>query len=310
MPRRTGPLSTTARWLVGVLIAVLAVATVLLVVLALQSVRPQPVPDGAEPVSTYTPRAESTPTPTATPSATPVATETPDAAATLPRDRERFLSLGSQGWWRATAGACGGASPVVEHSTDGGETWEDVTPRYRALAQVASLDSFAGSEAEMVAAVGGGCETQALRTFTQGEFWQPYEDVLAASRFLEPGDAAAVVTPQGNVAAPCADARSFRAVGDIVALLCDGTGYALGSGGQWAALPATDAVALAVSNGTVLTAGPAAGCDGLAVTRWTGPGFATAQPLGCAAGASAPAAVAALGDSAAVWSGAELVRVG
>src|SRR3546814_11031113 len=90
--------------------------------------------------------------------------------------------------WRGIAGECGAAAPLIERSGDGGQSWEDVTPGYRGIGQVISLDSFAGTEAETVARMGAGCETQALRTFTQGEFWEPYPEVLAASRYADPAE--------------------------------------------------------------------------------------------------------------------------
>ncbi|MFG6446510.1 hypothetical protein ACFXQA_14715 [Microbacterium sp. P07] len=302
----------------GVLVAVLSIATVVLVVLALQSVRPTNVDGGASPQPTYsfgsdpTPSASTTTSPAPTASTAPTTTPSAAPGASYPGAETRYLSIGSNGWWRATAGECGGAAPLVEHSTDAGRTWEDVTPYYRGLAEVASLDAFAGSEAEMVAAVGGACEVQALRTFTQGEFWQPYPEVLAASRYLDPADPASAVVRGTRMAAPCAEPASFRAAGDVVAVDCDGAVSVLGSSNAWQPLPATGAVALAATGETVLTAAPAEGCAGVAVTRWSGEGFATTTPLGCAADVdpAAPLAVAALDDGAVVWSGDRVIPVG
>jgi hypothetical protein len=286
---------------------VLAVATILLVVLALQSVRPAPVDGSPVPTSTFT--REPRPVSTGAASATPTSTPTAASPASYPREQERFFAIGSDGWWRATAGSCDGPAPLIEHSVDGGETWEDVTPTYRGIAEIATLNAFAGSEAEVVAGVGAACETQALRTFTQGEFWQPYDDVLAASRYTDPANPASVVTPGGAVAAPCAEPRSFRVAGGIVALVCDGRAFVLGDGATWQALQATDAVALTIAGDAVLTAERAADCEGVAVTRWTGDGFSTVDSLGCAAGVD-PAAPLALADAdgeALVWSGDALI---
>jgi hypothetical protein len=292
-----------------VLVAVLAIATIVLVVLALQSVRPSPADVDPSPASSFTfggasPSASPPASPSASPSSTPVATAASFGSA------ERFFAIGSDGWWRATAGACGEEAPLLEHSTDAGRTWQDVTPNYRGIAQIASLDAFAGSEAEVVAGMGAACEVQALRTFTQGEFWQPYPEVLAAARYPDLAQPASIVLPSGAVQAPCAEPSSFRAVGEIVALVCGGT-VSVWGGGDWQALPATDAVALTIDDGTVVTAARAAGCEGVAVSRWSGDGFATSAPLGCAADVdpAAPLAVAATADSALIWAGDRLVPV-
>jgi hypothetical protein len=297
-----------------VLVAVLAIATIVLVVLALQSVRPSPADVTQSPAPSFTfggasPSASPTTSPAPTPSLTP--SSTPETSAASFGAAERFFAIGSDGWWRATAGVCGGETPLLEHSTDGGRTWEDVTPNYRGIAQIASLDAFAGSEAEMVAGMGAACEVQALRTFTQGEFWQPYPEVLAVARYPQLADPASIVLPRGAVQAPCAEPASFRAVGDVVALVCEGTVSVL-TDGEWQALPATDAVALTIDDGTLVAAARTADCEGVALSRWSGDGFATSTPLGCAAGvdAAAPLAVAATADSAWVWTDDRLVTAG
>lgn len=302
-------MSTPARWLVGVLVVALLLVTVLLSFLALQ--RSKTTPDDAPaPVPSFSlggPRT-TTPTPASSPSASPA----PSTSATgSPRGAdatERFLTVGSAVVWRASAGACGATAPVIERSTDAGATWNDVTPSYRQIARVLSLDAFAGTQAEAVAAVGTGCEVQALRTFTQGEFWAPYPEVLRASRYLDPARASTVVTPQGAVTTPCDEPRSFRAQGEVVALVCDGTAQRLANG-TWTPLPAPDVVALGVADGTLLTASVSGGCDGVAVTRWSGAGFAVAEELGCAVGAdpAAPLAVTGTLSGALVWSGEELL---
>ncbi|PVW03253.1 hypothetical protein DEA06_13690 [Microbacterium sp. Gd 4-13] len=304
--RRLDPVP--AKWIAGTLVALLIVATIVLVVLALRSVQPTTATDATTTDQDYS--FEVDPTTSASPTAAaPSPSPSSSASAAYPAAEARFFAVGSEGWWRATAGDCGTTAPLVEHSADGGRTWQDVTPAYRGIGQVASLDVFAGSEAEMVAAMGATCEVQALRTFTQGEFWQPYPEVLAASRYLDLADRAVVVLPGDDVAAPCAEPRSFRAAGDVVAVECAGTVSVLGSDRAWQALGATDAVALSIDGGTVVTASPADDCAGVAVTRWSGAGFDTATPLGCAPAAdpAGPLALAVSGGRALVWSGDAVV---
>ncbi|MGP3535779.1 hypothetical protein ACTU3I_13355 [Microbacterium sp. RD1] len=219
--------------------------------------------------------------------------------------------MGPGAMWRAVAGECGSVAPLMERSTDGGQTWREVTPRYLGIGQVITLDAFAGTEAESVARMGAGCETQALRTFTQGRFWEPYPEVLAASRYLDPATPATVITPDGPLAAPCDDPRSARAAGSTLALVCAGTPFVLGGDRQWVQLPVPDAAALSIVGDRILVAARAAGCDGLAVTALSGSGFADAASLGCApADPAAPVAVAAFDDGAVVWSGDAVTRLG
>lgn len=306
MARRPPGVSTSARWLAGVLVAALAVTTIVLAVIAIDRVRSTaPVADPA-PSPSFSFGGAATPTPE------PEATPTPPASGVLayPRAQERFLSVGSGGMWRGVAGECGGAAPLIERSGDGGQSWEDVTPGYRGIGQVISLDAFAGTEAETVSRMGVGCETQALRTFTQGEFWEPYPEVLAASRYADPAAPSSVITPQGAVDAPCAEPRSVRAAGSTLALVCEATGYVLGADRQWVPLPTLDAVALAIGGDRLVVAARAAGCEGLEISSLSGDGFAQSAPLGCAAvDPAAPVAVAASGDGALVWSGDALLRL-
>jgi hypothetical protein len=183
--------------------------------------------------------------------------------------------------------------PTLERSTDGGESWVDVTPRYLGIGQLLAVDAFAGSEAEIVALMGDDCEVQALRTFTQGRFWESYEDVLAASTYVDPDDAATVVTPDGDVAAPCAAAWGVRAAGSVTGLICDGTAYAL-TDGEWQP-SATAATGLAVADGALVTATSIADCAGLSITSSTAVCAESASPAG-------PVAIAVSANALLVWS--------
>ena len=289
------PDRTSSRVLAIVLVAALAVVVVVLSALALQRSNAGVDAQSANPVPSFSlgVGAES-PTPT------------PEAAAGAPP--ERFLTAGAGPVWRATAGVCDGAEPLVERSVDGGATWADVTPRYRELTQVFALEAFAGTEAEMVGSVAA-CEVQALRTYTQGTYWDSYPDVLATSRYLMPSDAT-VVTPDGPAAAPCAAPHGLRAA-DALALVCDGAAWAQLPGADWVALPPTGVAAVAVVGVDVVVAHAGDACAGIALTRFAGGDGNAAEPVGCAEGAdaSAPTALAASGDSFLVWSGDSLVTV-
>ncbi|NLP84321.1 hypothetical protein HF576_10700 [Microbacterium sp. CFH 90308] len=284
-----------SRWIAVAAIAVLAVVVGALAFAAYQRANPEPTPAEPGPVPSFDLGVQTqTPTPTA-PAAVPVAL-----------DAQRYLSVGGEQWWRATAGACNGPAPVVERSPDGGQTWVDVTPTYRGIAQVQSLDAFSAQDAEMVAALAG-CETQALRTYTNGEFWESYPDVLAASRYVNPTDAATVVLPSGPVAAPCAQASGLRASGDTVAVLCDGRAWNRADT-QWLQLAPENAIALTLDGSDVIVAHTAPDCAGVAVSRATPE---SSPPVACAEGvdAAVPTAIDLAGSDLYLWSADSLVTV-
>ncbi|WP_163632514.1 hypothetical protein [Microbacterium sp. B35-04] len=272
-----------------VVVAVLAWA-------AYQHTRPASAGDAAQPVPTFTLGVQA-PTPTPT-------------AEQVRREQTRFLSIGSEVWWRATAGACGGPAPVIERSTDEGATWADVTPAYLGIAQVQTLDAFSGRDAEIVAAMSG-CEAQALRTYTRGEFWESYPDVLAASRYVDPTDAGSVRLSSGPVPAPCPAAAGLHAFGDVVALVCDGRAWSW-SDSEWTQLPPEGAVAVGIDGSDILVGHRAEDCDGVAVSRVSVGDTESAAVLGCAAetDAAAPVAIDSAGGGVMVWAGDSLVTVG
>jgi hypothetical protein len=289
--RPRNPQGTTAKWLSAALVAVLVVVVGVLAALAISKSRAGVVEGTPRPVPTFS--VDSTQSPTATPAPAPTAGSTTTATFVAPGPAERFLSAGDGVLWRGTAGACGEVEPTLERSTDGGEAWTDVTPRYLGIGQLLAVDAFAGSEAEIVALMGDDCEVQALRTFTQGRFWESYEDVLAASTYVDPDDAATVVTPDGDVAAPCATAWGVRAAGSVTGIICDGTAYALTEGGWQPS--ATAALGVAVADGELVAATSIADCVGLSITSST---------VVCAedASSSGPVAVAASDDALLIWS--------
>jgi hypothetical protein len=293
-----------AQWISVVIVAALAIGVIALALLALDRGRPDPVDTGAGASITASPSpSASDAVPSASPSADdsiPEPSPEPVPVPVVARADERFLTLGSDGvMWRATAGDCvAGTTPVIERSNTGGASWNDVTPLYRDITQVARIDPLAGTQAQAVATLTAECTTEALRTFTQGRFWEPYPDELGTMTFIDPLDAGVVVTPEGVVAAPCANARSLRE-DDIVALICDGAVYTL-DGSAWVDTGLRDAVALAVAGSSVVAAQTSAACAGVTVAGT------------CVAGtdAAAPTALASDGATVWIWNGELLTTVG
>jgi hypothetical protein len=285
--------------------AVLAIVVGVLAFAAYQHGQAGGTTSGASPVPTFSLGA-TTQTASPTPS---VEEQEADASAA-----ERFLAASAGVMWRGVAGVCGDTTPVLERSDDGGVTWIDVTPTYREIGQLAAVDVFADTEGEIVAAMGADCETQALRTFTQGEFWESYPEVLAASRFIDMADPSVVWLAGQQVDAPCSAAHGLRAAGSTVALICEGAAYTW-AGDDWSQLTESGAVALATVAGGVAVAHSAEDCDGVAVTAYADANAASPDAVGCVdvADPADPAALVVNPSGASgflLWSGDELIGVG
>ncbi len=303
--------SPLARAVALVAVSALAVGVIALSALALQRDRGEVGSDASAapaPTFSFAPAGGGA---TASPTATPAAIASPGAA-------ERFLARGSAGTlWRATAGACGvgqpEVEPLVERSDDDGRSWVDVTPRYRQIGQVRALSGFSGTEAEMVADLAD-CEPELLRTFTQGRFWEPYPDLLAAAEYLTSGatpDAAATLqTPAGTEPLPCVSPWSLRVGAQQSALVCDGTAHLRVGDGEWSPLPVADARAVDVVGRESAVAHRSTACpDGVGISMVDADGAVSA--LGCVPDidATGPIAIAAFDEDVLVWAGDTLTAL-
>ena len=274
---------------VALLVVALTVAVGALVVLALQ--RGQG--DGVDPASRPAPTVGLTP-----PASSPSPSESPAAIAPPDAD-ERFLAVDADMMWRATAGRCDGPAPVVERSDDDGDTWVDVTPTYRDIMQIRALTPFAETQADLVADLGDDCETQALRTFTEGTFWSPYDDLLPVSTYLT---AESLVIDGATVEAPCAQPWGLRASGGIAAFICDGTAYAVADGETTEI--GTGVLALDVLDGDIVGATMSPDCDGIQVATLA----PESAPIDClTTDATGPVALALTSDTVRVWVGDQLL---
>ncbi|MEJ1156006.1 hypothetical protein [Microbacterium marmarense] len=313
MKRRTRHRSRAAQILAIVAVVVLAIGVAALAMLALTQSKGTSTTASVSPVPTFDLGVD-TDAETASP--------TPSVQATVSFDpaKERFLTVGSGVMWRGIAGECGSVAPVIERSLDDGETWVDVTPTYREIGQLLALESFADGQAEVIALVGADCEPQALRTFTQGEFWEPYPEVLASATFISPDASGTVVMAGVEVEAPCDAPHGIRTAGANVVLICDWMAYvgnvelASESGGdEWNAVDAQDVIAITTTTDSVAVAHLDESCDGLAVSviNFADDALATASSI-CAeeADGASPAALAIASPAGDVlWSGDSLVQL-
>ncbi|MEV8268619.1 hypothetical protein [Microbacterium sp. NPDC076911] len=312
MAARTHHRSRAAQVTAIVAVIVLAVGVAALAMMALTQSRPEAATAPVNPVPTFTLGVDADAA-TASPSPT-----TQTLPAFVPAE-ERFLAVDSGVMWRGIAGECGTTAPVIERSTDEGATWVDVTPTYREIGQLLSLEPFADGQAEAVALVGVECEPQALRTFTQGEFWEPYPEVLASATYISPAAPGTVVLAGVEIEAPCGEPRVLRTAGGNTALICEGAVYvhnaALASDtgtADWLAVDVNNPVTVAASSGTVAVAHVTESCDGLSVTKFSAEGIAT-EPSECVAGVDIAIPAALTIDSPegyTLWSGDSPINVG
>lgn len=280
---RSTPVS---RALTGVLVSVLAVAAIALAVFALT---PRTPPE-TRPLRTTTPSV--TPPASSSPSPSPTASSSspPIAPVAAPGAQERFLAVGEQAMWRASAGDCGTVAPLLERSTDGGQTWNDVTPRYLGIGEILHVESFVGTEARIVARVGDTCETQGLRTFTQGRFWEQDAATLAAATYVDPAAATVIVTPSGRIEAPCAAPWGAQGDAGALTIVCDGIAQHW-DGSVWQAV-AERAIAAVWTTDGARAARTDPSCAGLIV----GDTCLADAPAG-------PAALATSADTLWLWAG-------
>ena len=162
------------------------------------------------------------------------------------------------------------------------------------------LDAFAGTQAQSVAMLDE-CAVDGLRTFTQGRFWESYEEVVTESSFIAGDDAGQVITPDATIAAPCSDARSLGGFGGTVALVCDAQSFRLADG-EWQPLGVENVVAVVTDDSSFVVAHVAPDCAGLALSSATD---ASTTAIGCIEDAdpAQPTAIEVSDDAVIVWSG-------
>lgn len=286
-PVTRAPRAST-RWVSGAIVTVVALGVLVLVYLAVQHTGAEAPTGTARPVPTFSSSPQPSGSPPESPAPEPIAIEPP-------RADERFLAQGTGALWRATAGACTETAPLLERSTDQGLSWTDVTPDALGVGQILALAPLAGSEAELIALVGADCEPQALRTFTQGEYWESFPDALDGATYVTPGEPGGIATPAGVVAAPCGEPWGLRSAEGRAALVCEGVVQTL-EGSDWTA-GADGATAVSVSADGVSTARATPDCAGLVIEADGGSRCVEEAP------AAGPTAILRDGPVTIVWSG-------
>lgn len=252
-------------------IGVLATVVIALVLLALRQGGGEPVAERAD--LGVTPQAVE-PVPEPTPTPTP--TETVSPTAVTPAFGV-LSALGETSFWRAAAATCSpgvdvtAPAPAIERSGDG-TVWANVDPAASVdVRQVLWLQAIDESSAEAVVLAGPECATQVLRTFTSGNFWEPYPSSITGAAVI---DASAGVLRTANAELPLPCALPAIAVtggpANSPTVLCSGT-IASWSGDSWQMMDLPQVVAAArdtEDNDLVTAREGTTDCTGVLVEQW------------------------------------------
>lgn len=257
--------------LIGGGVVVLIVGVLILSIAAL---RQGSTPRDASPERAVEPFPSVSPTPTAEPAPTPEPVPVPQTLAggslALAGD------LAAPILWRASAATClPGAvtAPVTLERGDAAGNWQLSTPAGAEVREVLWLQSINATAAEMVALVGPDCTPETLRTFTSGQFWEPYPASITGAVWAD--QAGLIHSDAGELPAACTDATRAIAGTASPAVACAGQ-FALWSGADWQAtavpglVAAAGAPSAANADQIVTAREGAADCSGVLLERWDG----------------------------------------
>lgn len=242
----------------------------------------------------------------------PVPTEEPPALPELSPSMASLSLADETVLWRAAAATCtvgaAAATPVVMERSDDAQTWAAVTPAGIDVREVLWLQAINAATAEAVVRVGPECETQVLRTFTGGDFWQAYPASITGAAAVD-AVAGVLRTPTAELPLPCeAPARAVAGAPAAAPVVVCADQVAQWISGVWQPIALANVVAAsAAADGALVTAREAvAECDGVLLQRWGADGANTAQL--CTPG-SGVLAVQAAGSTIWIWSTAGIETV-
>ena len=302
--------------IVAVVIVILIIIDLVLVVLALQTTAPQPATTPG-PIPTFTSPASPVPSPsgTVTPgaaAASPSSTASTATAVTGVAGDRMLSAVSATEAWRATAGSCDGAAPLLEHSTDGGVTWN-------AVQLPASVQAIAGLRAStaqvaILGATGTACTAQDFVSTNDGGTWSPSSDPSVAGAGLLSGSVH--LTSGSTVPAPCTGAFAVFEGNTTTTVLCPDVLVWRSGTGAWVHVPVTGLAALTVNGSSYTIARQGvAGCSGIAVDSMVAYGVTPSsalKQLGCAtklaSSAAGPVAIAQTGSDVWLWGGSSVAR--
>ena len=283
----------TGRALAIIFVIIFAVVDVLLI--ALIVTRDGGVEDSAPNASASSSAdVQSSPSPTVT------STPAVPAVASAPR---QLVPVDASDIWRASTGSCPTTAAVIEHSIDGGATWQIVTTPGIDVRQVLELAPQGGATVWLAARTGVDCAVGAFGSYTDGEFWGAYPGAISDFAYLDP----ALIVGGVPVAASCAPVTQVRSAADRVMATCaDALSERIGATGEWATFALPGLLAAAPSeNGYVAAVWGAPGCAGVSVQSIASPvGSAESVVVGCVSEETAPdqLTIAEFGSTVWLWS--------
>src|SRR5690625_313970 len=295
------------------LAAVAGLVVLNVVLIALLVMRPTPdvsdVPPASLPSPADTATEEAPPEPTESPDEEPTAEPTEEATdeATAAGPARRLLaSIDASIAWRGTTGTCDEPG-TLEHTTDGGASWEELPMDLAPLVRVRVL----GEQALFAIGGGAGCEPTYLSSSTSGTSWLANDEYLEGSWYLHPADRDVVSTPAGLGEVPCEAVDLAGLNTSNGAILCtDGLVMRTEDGGaSWQETsPPGSPRAIGVSDGGYLLAGADEGCEGVAVTALSLDGGADESTCADVAdGSASDLAVAGWDGAMWLWAGEEVL---
>lgn len=301
----------SGRTLTVVLVSVLAAAAVVLVVFALRIER---VPNAGDvPSQVVSPSQSPSSSDESTPSASPTSTSN---ATPVPTRADRFLSAANDlDAVRATRGACGGAPPQVETTSDGGVTWvPSILPAEDSVSEIMAVSMVSPDQIDLVVQVGPTCEPSVLTSYTGGEFWQLYPQRLAEQTYVNPSSSDSLTSGDEPTQAPCQPVLEVSQSGSRTAVRCAESVFARSSpDAAWESVYqlASEAIAWdpAVLSDVMAAVRGERGCSGTMVKSLTAvSGSAGGVDRGCAPLSDAPqsVALAAAPNSLWLWAGGQL----
>lgn len=199
--------------------------------------------------------------------------------------------------WRVAVGECDDPA-VMERTTDGGETWEELDVDLAPVSRVRVL----GPQNLFVIGGGEDCEPTYRSSSSGGSDWLTSDQYLEGSWYLLPSDRLTMAAPAGEVEVPCepVDLAALDAA-DAAVLCTDGTLALTPDGGaSWDETEAPlGAAAIGVADDGYVLAGSDDECeDGVAVALIASDGEPLAETA-CAAAEGGTIAVS--GTAGALW---------
>ena len=255
-------------WLTVLGLLLLAALTVVLVLMAMRSSKPEV--EGAGDTPGYVETPQSAFVPAAEEEAEEEEPEEPQAQPYQVPGEGRVIAVwDDQVAYRSTGGPCPATPANMEVTRDGGATWEGVTVGEQ-FSGISRILARADGYVVAVTQLADDCnQTAVTQSYGFGDYWEVAEGGAGSTWFVHHENSQVLNAPDvGPVTAPCPIARlTSRSTGSALALCQDGSlASTEDSGATWVTTePVIGAESVTVSGDTFLVA--QSGLDGCAGTQ-------------------------------------------